>query len=219
MSNVKRPGKQCKMKQETPMDIEGCLRGEAAAWACLVECYGRYIRKAVFWTLRYSRKNYPVSSRGQAFSRSDSSGNWEKFADPAEVEDVVQEVYYRLVRGDYKLLKTYDPEKSSFGTWVCIVARSAAVDHLRNRGNGCHASLDEAGEPGFLVEWAEPVCSIPSGLLTPRQMNVVRLSYEKELEVEEIAGLLGVHPNTVRSLRHSALVRLREYHRTALASA
>ena len=52
---------------------------------------------------------------------------------------------------------------------------------------------------------------IPDGLLSPRQSLVLQLLYEKEMEVAEIAAMLAVDAQTVRSTHHKALVKLRAY--------
>lgn len=53
---------------------------------------------------------------------------------------------------------------------------------------------------------------IPEGIITPRQHLVLRMMYEDGLDVVEIAFFLGVKRQTVRSLHHRALKKLREFY-------
>ena len=53
--------------------------------------------------------------------------------------------------------------------------------------------------------------AIPEGLLTPRQQLVLRLLFDRELEVPEAARLLGVDEQTIRSTKHKALAALRKH--------
>ena len=50
-----------------------------------------------------------------------------------EAEDLVQEVFARLCKDDFRLLKTYDPARAGLSTWLTIVARSTARDTTRRR--------------------------------------------------------------------------------------
>jgi len=52
---------------------------------------------------------------------------------------------------------------------------------------------------------------IPPDLLTERQALVVKLLYEREMEVTDVAKMLQVDAQTVRSTHHKALLRLREH--------
>ena len=49
--------------------------------------------------------------------------------DRADVEDAVQDVFVRLCRDDFRLLRTFDPERGSLGTWLGVVAASTAIDY------------------------------------------------------------------------------------------
>jgi RNA polymerase sigma-70 factor (ECF subfamily) len=52
---------------------------------------------------------------------------------------------------------------------------------------------------------------IPPDLLTERQALVVKLLYERDMEVADVAKMLRVDAQTVRSTHHKALLRLREH--------
>ena len=84
---------------------DSLLRGEKAAWDAFVRRYGGLVVAAV---------------RGVAMAQ-------------PEVEDLTQEVFVRLCKDDFRLLRTYDPARASLSTWITIVARSTARDGLRRR--------------------------------------------------------------------------------------
>ena len=50
-----------------------------------------------------------------------------------DVMDAAQDVFVRLCANDFRLLKAYDPARAGLGTWLAVVSRSAAVDHVRRR--------------------------------------------------------------------------------------
>ena len=54
---------------------------------------------------------------------------------------------------------------------------------------------------------------IPKGLLSDRQAMILRMLYDEDMDAAEIAGLLGIDSQTVRSTHHKALVKLRRYFR------
>ncbi len=135
----------------------------------------------------------------------------------AAASDVTQDVFVKLLRDDYRLLRTYDPARASLATWLTVIARSTAIDHLRRRRAG-EVSLDEpaTGEPPAAPEPSIPAeaPSIPEGLLSPRQTLIMRMIYEDGLSVAETAKTLAITTQTVRSQRHKALAKLRDHFRS-----
>jgi RNA polymerase sigma factor (sigma-70 family) len=130
-----------------------------------------------------------------------------------EVEDVVQEVFVRLCKADYRLLKSYDPARARLSTWLTVVATSAAIDHLRRR-KMAQVAIDDAPEASLAVE--DPAfekIKIPEGLLSARQALVLELLYTRDLEVADAAEIMQVDPQTVRSTHHKALTKLRAHFR------
>ncbi len=128
-----------------------------------------------------------------------------------DVMDAAQDVFVRLCAGEFRLLKTYDPGRAGLSTWLAVVSRSTAIDHARRRRQATQP-IDEVPEAALAVEdrHVEKV-KIPEGLLTERQTLILRFLYDEDRDVAEIAQLLKIDPQTVRSTQHKALVRLRAY--------
>ncbi|MBV8394234.1 MAG: sigma-70 family RNA polymerase sigma factor [Alphaproteobacteria bacterium] len=130
-----------------------------------------------------------------------------------DVLDAAQDVFVRLCANDFRLLKTYDPVRAGLGTWLAVVARSAAVDFARRRRQAT-SPIDDVPETALAVEdhHVEKL-KIPDGLLTERQTLILKFLYDEERDVAEIAQLLKIDAQTVRSTHHKALLRLREHFR------
>ena len=175
------------------MDLKGCSSGDKNAWDAFVGQAAPIIFAAVHRTIR----------------------QYQPGADPAEAEDLAQDVFVRLVEKDYALLRSYDPARASLSTWLTLVARSTVLNRLR-KGRVRLVPLDEAREhvlavgddaPNETVQGLE----VPEGLLSPRQHLVLGLLVEREMSVEEAAATLGVDAQTIRSTKHKAITRLREF--------
>ena len=128
-----------------------------------------------------------------------------------DVLDAAQDVFVRLCAQDFRLLKTYDPARAGLGTWLAVVARSAAVDHVRRRRQATQA-LDDVPESFLAVEDRHvEKLKIPQGLLTARQTLILKCLYDEDRDVAEVARLLKIDAQTVRSTHHKALLRLRAH--------
>ena len=119
----------------------------------------------------------------------------------------------RLFKNNARLLRSYDPNKAAMVTWLTVVARSMTIDFLRKRRLPTvpleeHVNEIEAPEPGD----AEPgPLNLPPDLLSPRQELVLRMMFEKDMDVPEIARVLHVREQTVRSMKHKGIEKLRRY--------
>jgi len=166
---------------------EALLRGEKAAWDAFVRRYGGLVVAAV---------------RGVAMAQ-------------PEVEDLTQDVFVRLCKDDFRLLRSYDPTRASLSTWITIVARSTARDGLRRRRAEA-VPLDAVPEAQLAIDPVEPVqkLKLPEALLSPRQREILAMLYDRDMDVAEIARALGIDPQTVRSSHHKAMVKLRAHFRT-----
>jgi RNA polymerase sigma-70 factor (ECF subfamily) len=128
-----------------------------------------------------------------------------------EVEDISQDVFVRLCKDDFRLLRQFDPDRAALSTWLTIVARSVAHDAIRKR-RAPTQSIDDTAEAAFAVEPRIPErIRIPPGLLSPRQQLVLAMLYDREMDVAEVAAELGVDAQTVRSTHHKAMLKLRAH--------
>ena len=165
-------------------DLSGLLAGDKAAWDSFVARFAGLILAAVRRVLG---------------------------PDGVDVEDIAQDVLLRLCKDEFRLLRQYDPARAGLSTWLTIVARSVAHDTVRRRRPPTQP-IDVTPEAAFAVEptLTEKV-KIPDGLLSPRQQLVLTMLYERDMEVAEIAAMLSVDAQTVRSTHHKAMVKLRAH--------
>lgn len=167
-------------------DLERLVAGDKATWDRFVARYAPFIFAAV------QRRLIPAG-RGDG------------------IEDAVQDVFLRLCAKDFRLLKTYDGTRAKLSTWLTVVATSTAIDHLRKQ-RGHTTPIDTVPESAVAVDAIEPAwVNIPADLLSPRQTLVIELLYRKELDTAEAATALGVNPQTIRSMHHKALLKLRAH--------
>ena len=90
-----------------------------------------------------------------------------------------------------------------------MVSRSVALDAVRRR-RPPSVTLDDAPEAAVAVAAVEPTrLKIPAGLLSPRQELILTMLYDRDMDPTEIGTALGIDPQTVRSMHHKALTRLR----------
>ncbi len=130
-----------------------------------------------------------------------------------DVMDAAQDVYVRLCANQFRLLKTYDAARAGLSTWLAVVARSTSVDYARRRRQAT-TPIDDVPESALAVEDRHVErLKVPEGLLTERQTLILKYLYDEERDVAEIAGLLQIDAQTVRSTHHKALLRLREHFR------
>ncbi len=164
--------------------VEALARGDKDAWKVFVRRYAGLVTAAV---------------RGVA-------------REANEVEDLAQEVFLRLCRNDFRLLRSYDPARAGLSTWITIVARSTARDALRRR-RPVAVPIEAVPEGLLAVDPVEPVrrIKLPEALLSPRQRQILTMLYDGDMAVAEIAAALGIDPQTVRSAHHKAMIKLRAH--------
>jgi RNA polymerase sigma factor (sigma-70 family) len=165
-------------------ELDALARGEKGAWDAFVRRYAGLVVAAVRSVAR----------------------------DSADIEDLTQEVFVRLCRDDFRLLRSYDPARAGLSTWLTIVARSTARDAMR-RHRPVVVPIEAVPESRLAVDPVEPVrkLKLPEALLSPRQREILTMLYDREMEVAEIAAALGIDPQTVRSAHHKAMLKLRAH--------
>ena len=143
--------------------------------------------------------------------------------DPHDMEDVGQEVFIRLSKQDFALLKKFDPERAKLTTFLRVVASSTAIDWLRRRrpqaediDDHAGALADERATQAFdAVGQSETALQaveeeVGNAGLSDRQKVILKLMFDEDMDVEDIATKLGIAAQTVRSAKHKALTKLRD---------
>lgn len=171
------------------LDLKGCVQGDSEAWSQFCD---QTIRLVV------------ASIRRVCPSGKTPSGE--------DMDDLVQAVYVKLLRNDRRLLRSYDPSRASISTWITLIARSVTIDALRKKSLETRP-LDEASAtpentPGHTTPDMPP---IPTSILTARQRLVLSMLFEDGLEIADVAKVLDVNPQTIRSTKHKAMERLRAH--------
>jgi len=170
--------------------IEQCIDCDKRSWREFVDAYIKLIYNAVY----------------------NSMARYTHYIDKYDVEDVCQIVLLSLFANDCRVLKKFDSDKATFSTWLTIISRNAAIDYIRKKKSQT-VTLEEALETVHCQQSDEPTSiDIPDAVISPRQHLVLRMMYDDGLDVAEIAFFLGVQRQTVRSLHHRALKKLRDYY-------
>ena len=147
-----------------------------------------------------------------------------QMADPGDVEDVLQDVFYELVAA-YRLLQPVEQA----GAWLFRVARNRLVDRWRKKKPVALADHDAVTDDGERLGLAELLPSAEAGpdaayarsvlveeleealAELPAAQREVFLAHEVEgLSFKEIAARTGVGVNTLLSRKHAAVLQLRE---------
>lgn len=130
------------------------------------------------------------------------------------VEDLVQEVFLRVVRG----LPSYVPTRP-FVNWLYTIALNVGRNHVRRSPAVFPVDIEEAGDieapPGGDTEVPALLMQLAAGLPVAMQ-EVVSLRVGSDLPYGEIAMLLGIPEATARSRMHSAVNLLRRRYAAAI---
>jgi RNA polymerase sigma-70 factor, ECF subfamily len=124
---------------------------------------------------------------------------------PADVDDLVQEVFLRAMR---KLDSLRDGD--AFGGWVASIARHCATDHHRARRPRAAPEQEVAQPPAAPADVQASavlavICELP---LAYRETLVLRLV--EGMTGPEIAARTGLTPDSVRVNLHRGMKKLRE---------
>jgi RNA polymerase sigma-70 factor, ECF subfamily len=137
----------------------------------------------------------------------------------ADAEDVVQEA---VTRG-FRKLSTFRAE-SRFGTWLTSIVLNEARCRLRRN---CRVSMEPLDNPELVpaapsCDWAEsPLNRLERkevheqieqelGVLPEKYREVFLLRHKEDLNVAEVANILGISPSCVKTRLHRAIQMLQK---------
>jgi RNA polymerase sigma-70 factor (ECF subfamily) len=133
----------------------------------------------------------------------------------SEAEDVLQDVFTNV----WRKARQYDPQRASGSTWLTMMARNKAIDHLRaNRTNHQSLPIDHAQElvePAPNAELAAEAAieghrlDVCLGELEAPRRQLVRTAFFEGCTYEELAQRSGTPLGTVKSWIRRSLAKLK----------
>jgi len=126
--------------------------------------------------------------------------------DPAEAEDVVQEVFVQV----WRQAERFDRERGTPEAWLCTIARSRALDRRRRR-TARREDPAESGRDGGVPPHTADELAVRQALarLPPEQREALELAYYEGLSQTEIAVRLSAPLGTIKTRMRTGLIRLR----------
>jgi len=139
----------------------------------------------------------------------------------ADAEEIVQEAFLR----GYLKLEDFDA-RSNFRTWIYRIAMNCALDVLNRRKNQATLSIAEeydsekttvqpadgaAGPDRLLLsQEIEARRQVAMEKLTPTERLAFVMRHMEDRSTEEIAGALGIAPNSAKQAVFRAVQKLRQ---------
>lgn len=130
--------------------------------------------------------------------------------DPAEAEDVLQQVYVKI----WEDAGRFDPARGSAAAWILTSVRNASIDRVRRREAFRRAAMaapprdPDPPSPDLDEERARARRAIEA--LPPDQRQAIELAYFEGLSQTEIAARLGQPLGTVKTRMRLGMMKLRE---------
>jgi RNA polymerase sigma-70 factor, ECF subfamily len=134
-----------------------------------------------------------------------------------EAEDATQETFVRV----YTKLHTYQPDRK-LSSWVFSIASHYCIDRLRRRSHTSFLSLDEdplvtvlpSGEQGpedsaLRTETRDEIQELVAQLPPAYRVPLI-LRYWQDMSYQEIADVLGLSVQAVKSRLHRARLQMAE---------
>jgi RNA polymerase sigma-70 factor, ECF subfamily len=135
--------------------------------------------------------------------------------DPAQAEDVMQDVFFQVWQNP----RAFAPERGSLGAWLAVVVRNRSIDAMRRRRPSdpvedvvLASGADVAGE----VERSTMIERVRGVLkdLPPEQRESLELAFFSGMTHAEIAEQKGEPLGTVKTRIRAALSTLRKAFQT-----
>jgi RNA polymerase sigma-70 factor (ECF subfamily) len=132
---------------------------------------------------------------------------------PGAAEDLASDVWLAVATQ----LVRFEGSEGAFRGWIFTIARRQVIGHWRKQRRrrtepmapSSFLALAMAADIATGVTAQGAVDALVAGL-PPDQAEVVLLRVVADLSVDEVAGIMGKKPGTIRVLQHRALARLAE---------
>jgi len=129
-------------------------------------------------------------------------------------QDVLQDVYVKI----WNNIAQYNPDKGRLYTWLLNIARNAAIDKTRSKGEITKSKIQtgenivHALEQTSKTEFPTDTIGLRKMVnqLKPEYASIIDLTYFNGYTIEEISKTLDIPSGTVKTRMRSAMGQLRE---------
>lgn len=165
--------------------IKRCQKGEKQAFDKLIRLYYPYVSGFLIKTTK----------------------------DEILAEDLTQDVFLKMIQNIEKFNLSGN---ANIGTWLITIAKNCYIDNLR-RNRIYLENIDEvpiadnrslSDDIDQKLQYEELLNAIDN--LPPEQGIAIRLKYEEDLTLAEIAKRFGVQSKTIKSRIHDGKIKLRK---------
>lgn len=135
---------------------------------------------------------------------------------PERAEEVVNDAYLQVWRQAVR----YDASKANPVTWLMMICRSRAIDHMRRNevASRNQSEFNEQGHPSsepapeLIVDSVKTGSTLRQALLalSPDQRNMLELAFFRGMSHQEIAEFTGKALGTVKTLIRRGQIALRD---------
>jgi RNA polymerase sigma-70 factor (ECF subfamily) len=134
-----------------------------------------------------------------------------------DAEEISQDIFVKA----YRCLSDFRGD-SKFSTWLYTIVNTSCITFLRKKKLDTHSLDDErvfavadnidGGMRANQVEQKSRVAMVNDAikLLAPDDAKIITLFYKGEQSLDEIGGIMGIDPNTVKVKLHRARQRLKD---------
>ena len=124
-------------------------------------------------------------------------------------DDVFSEILLKAVKQEHR----YDSKRASVSTWVYVITRSAVADYFRKRKETEPLSDIMVGESDVdsNIEYEEEIEKLTKQLerLPERERQIVVLRIYKDMDYNEIAGVMNLTEVNARVIYSRAIKKLK----------
>ncbi len=184
--------------------VAGCVRQDRTALEQLVMKFSDPVYRSIQYTCK--ARNIPYSIQ--------------------DLEDMHNSVFLSLFENRCKKLSQFKGKNGcSLHTWIRLITVRAVIDHLRKQGKDAVSHRHEGIETELLnnirgdspdvleeIDKKESIALIQKGMrqLPPRETLFLKLFFQDNLTIYEIAQIMNITEENAYSIKHRAIKRLRE---------
>jgi RNA polymerase sigma-70 factor (ECF subfamily) len=130
-----------------------------------------------------------------------------------DAEDVTEDTFIKAM----KSYDGYDPDKASYITWLCTIARNSLIDHVRKAHSDKIVPFDETFDKGAIDKELESLTDDTQkrvakimAHLRQEERELLSMRYGLEMDYAQIAKIVGIEPKAAAKRVERLLKKCKE---------